>query len=135
MLMLADGGFDLPRDNQNRNEQECVENFFLPVVLDNFKNYDVHFVIKHIDKKYMEHRNAANEVRFGEINVIPLNSEKLVMFEIGYVRFLDSYQFLTDTLSDLVSMPLKSGRDKFVNTKTYLEDHHLVRKVFTHTYT
>jgi len=66
-----------------------VENFFLPVVFHNLKNNDVHFVIKHIEKKYMEHRNAANEVRYGEINVIPLNSEKFVMFEIGYVRFLD----------------------------------------------
>jgi len=58
--------------------------------------------------------------------VIPLNSQKYVMFEIGYVRFLDSYQYLTDSLSNLVSVLLKSGREKFVNTKTYLEDHDLV---------
>jgi len=65
----------------------------------------------------MEHRNAANEVRYCEINVIPLNSEKYVMFEIGYVRFLYSYQFLTDSLSNLVTVLLNSGREKFVNTK------------------
>ena len=49
-----------------------------------------------------------------------------MMFEIGYMRFLDSYQFLSTSLENLVSTLLKSGREKFVNTKKYLGDHDLV---------
>ena len=44
-------------------------------------------------------------------------------FEIGYIRFLDSYQFLSTSLDNLVSLLLKSGREKFVETTTYLKDH------------
>ena len=127
MQELADAGFDLPDDDdQNKNEQQYVDKFFLPVVFHNLKNYDAHFIIKHFDKKYAERRNATNKVTYDDINVIPLNSEKYMMFEIGYVRFLDSCQFLSAPLGDLVSVMLKSGREKFVNTKQYLEDHELV---------
>ena len=48
------------------------------------------------------------------------------MFEIGYVRFLDSYQFLSTSLENLVSLLLNSGRDKFTNTTKYLSNHDLV---------
>ena len=59
---LADGNFDLPGDDENTNEQHYVENFFLPVVFHNLKNYDAHFIIKHFDKKYVERRNGDNKV-------------------------------------------------------------------------
>ena len=49
-----------------------------------------------------------------------------MMFEIGYVRFLDLCQFLSASLADLVYVLLKSGREKFVNTKKYLGDYDLV---------
>ena len=74
----------------------------------------------------MERLNGDIKVTYDDINVIPLNSEKYVMFEIGYVRFLDSCQFLSASLDDLVSTLLKSGRENFVNTKKYLGDHDLV---------
>ena len=79
--------------------------------------------MKHFDKKYVERRTMTNKVMYDDINVITLNSEKFMMFEIGYVRFLDSCQFLSASLADLVSVLLKSGREKFVNTKRYLGDH------------
>jgi len=123
---LVDAGFDLPDCDQSGSEQDDADKFFLPVVFHNLTRYDGHFIIKHFDKKYVERRNAANKATYGDVNVIPLNSEKYVMFEIGYVRFLDSYQFLSASLDNLVSGLLKSGRENFVNTKKYLEDHDLV---------
>ena len=97
--------------------------FFLPVIFHNQKNYDSHFIVKHFEKRYVEHRNTSKKVSYDDVKVIPLNSEKYMMFEIGYIRFLDSYQFLSTSLENLVSLLLKSGRDKFANTTKYLSDH------------
>ena len=48
------------------------------------------------------------------------------MFQIGNLRFLDSYQFLSTSLEELVSLLLKSGKENFVETVKYLGDHDLV---------
>ena len=49
-----------------------------------------------------------------------------MMFEVGNLRFLDSFQFMSTSLENLVSLLLKSGREKFKNTTRYLGDHDLV---------
>ena len=100
-----------------------MDNFFLPVIFHNVKNYDAHFVMKHFEKIHVERRTKKNTVYYDDVKVIPLNSEKYMTFEIGYIRFLDSYQFLSTSLDNLVSLLLKSGREKFVETTTYLKDH------------
>ena len=123
---LGDIGGNLSNDVEGENEKEYLDNFFLPVIFHNLKNYDSHFIIKHFEKKYVEHRNTTNKVSYDDVKAIPLNSEKYMMFEIGYIRFLDSYQFLSTSLENLVSLLLTSGRDKFVNTTKYLSDHDLV---------
>jgi len=41
-------------------------------------------------------------------------------FEVGKLRFLDSFQFLSTSLDELVSLLLKSGKDKFKHTTKYL---------------
>jgi len=43
-----------------------------------------------------------------------------LQFEIGKLRFLDSYQFLSTSLDELVSLLLKSGKDNFTHTAKYL---------------
>jgi len=99
-----------------------MDNFFLPVIFHNVKNYDAHFVMKHFEKIHVEHRTKINTVYYDEVKVTPLNSEKCMTSEIGYIRFLDSYQFLSTSLYNLVSLLLKSGREKFVETTTYLKN-------------
>ena len=42
--------------------------------------------------------------KYGNINIIPLNKEKYLQFEIRELRFLDSYQFLSTSLEELVSL-------------------------------
>ena len=48
------------------------------------------------------------------------------MFQIGNLRFLDSYQFLSTSREELVSLLLKSGKENFTETIKYLGDHDLV---------
>jgi len=58
--------------------------------------------------------------------VTPLNGEKYLSFQVGNLRFIESFQFLSTSLENLVSLLLKSGRDKFVHTIKHLRDHNSV---------
>jgi len=48
------------------------------------------------------------------------------MFQVGKLRFLDYFQFMSTSLENLVSLLLKSGREYFVNTTKYLSNDDLV---------
>jgi len=99
--------------------EEAVEtyeqNFFLPVVFHNLKCHDAHFVIKHFERKHVERRNNDNKVFYDDIKVTPLNSEKYLQFQIGNLQFIDSFQFLSVSLGELVSLLLKSGKQNFAH--------------------
>jgi len=56
-----------------------------------------------------------------------LNGEKYLSFQVGNLRFMDSFQFLSTSLDNLVvSLLLKSGRDKFSHATKHLGDSDLV---------
>ena len=58
------------------------------------RGYDGHLIVK----GYERHASLDSDV-----NVIPSNTEKFVAFQIGMLRFLDSFQFLGASLDKLVS--------------------------------
>jgi len=95
-------------------------NIFLPIVFHNLKGYDAHFVIKHFQRKYTKRILKNDKITYDDVRIIPLNSEQYLQFQIGELRFLDSYQFLSTSLDQLVSLLLKSGKHNFVHTKTHL---------------
>jgi len=101
-------------------EEAYEENFFLPVVFHNLKCYDAHFVIKHFERKHVERRNNDNKVVYDDVKVTPLNSEKYLQFQIGNLQFIDSFQFLSASLDELVSLLLKSGKQNFAHTIKHL---------------
>jgi len=101
-------------------KENYEENLFLAILFHNLKNYDAHFVLKHFEKKYVERHGEDGSVSFDGVEVTPQNSEKYLQFQIGYLRFLDSFQFLSTSLEELVSLLLKSGKDNFVHTKAHL---------------
>ena len=49
-----------------------------------------------------------------------------MMFQVANLRFLDSFQFMSTSLENLVSLLLKSRREYFPNTIRYLADDDLV---------
>ena len=76
--------------------QECnlkykidKKRYKLPVIFHNLRGYDSHLIMQAIKKKY------------GKIRVIPNNYENYQSFTLGYLKFLDSHQFLPDCLSEL----------------------------------
>jgi len=81
------------------------------VVFHNLKSYDGHFVIKHFEKEYTERKKAdGKSPTYDDVVVTPLNSEKYVIFQIGNLRFLDSFQFMSTSLENLVSSSKKRAR-------------------------
>jgi len=63
---------------------------------------------------------------YGNIKVTPVKSEKFLSFQVGNLRFIDSFQFLSTKLENLVSLLLRSGRDKFAHMTKYIGDSDLV---------
>ena len=96
------------------------ENFFLPVIFHNGRNYDNHFVLKHFERKWVERRDKNDKISFDDVSVIPQNNEKYLQFQIGNVRFLDSFQFLSASLDELVSLLLRDGKSAFSHTRKHL---------------
>ena len=120
-----------------------MKNFFLPVIFHNLKSYDAHFVIKHFKKQYtaLSKKRADKDsshddeesvydedkdTAYGDIRVTPLNGEKYLSFQVGNLRFIDSFLFLSLSLDKLVSQLLKSGRNHFVHTIKHLGNNDLV---------
>ena len=101
------------------------KHYFLPVVFHNLKSYVAHFVKRQFENKYTQYQNKNGKISF-DINVIPLNGEKYMMLEVGKLRFLDSFKFLFTSLDELVSLLLKSGKDKFKHTTKYLGNDDIV---------
>jgi len=89
-------------------------------------------VIKHFKKQYtalsrdQDDDDDEQEEAYGDIRVTQLNGEKYLSFQVKNLRFIDSFQFLSTSLDNLVSLLLKSGRDKFIHITKHLGDSDLV---------
>jgi len=98
------------------------QDFFVRCVLHNLRSYDAHFIIKHFQRKFVKRRNPDNKLSFDDVQITPLNTEKYLQFQIGNIRYLDFYQFLSTSLDQLVQLLLKSGKENFVHTSKHLGD-------------
>ena len=124
------------RKRNDDGKTDYVENYFLPIIFHNLKGYDSHFIIKHFKKEYTEHLDDGGKTVHDDIKIIPLSGEKCLMFQVGNLRFLDSYQFMSAKLEELVSLLLKSGKHNFRHTTKYMGDSDIVfaKGVFPYSY-
>jgi len=71
-------------------------------------------------------------VTYDNVVVTPLNGEMYISFQVGNLRFLDSLQFLSTSLENLVDILKDKGSttddyvDKFVHTTKHFGDDRLV---------
>ena len=68
----------------------------------NLSKYDAHLILKAYEKD-------------SKINCIANTTEKLLTFQIGSFKFIDSISFLPTSLDDLVETLKKAGTDKFTH--------------------
>ena len=77
----------------------------IPVIFHNLRGYDSHFIMQEIGKIAKEHTftNKKGEKVEMNINCIPNNMEKYMAFMLGnHLVFLDSFQFMSSSLNNLV---------------------------------
>ena len=110
--------------NLQLKPQKCTDNkYFLPIIFHNLTNFDAHFVIKFFDKQYTSQRSNKNgKISYDDVKIIPLNAERFLQFQIGNLKFLDSFQFLSTSLENLVTLLSKSGKQNFPHTVKYMVD-------------
>jgi len=70
-----------PRDDDDDSE------FVLPCIFHNLKNYDSHFIIKNFEKKYLQYEHESRKISYRDVDVIAINTEKYMTFNIANVRF------------------------------------------------
>jgi len=82
--------------------QECNLNFkyptFIPVIFHNLKGFDSHIICESIGL-FKDH----------EIKCIPNNMEKYISFSLGNLRFIDSFQFMSQSLETLTENLAQEG--------------------------
>ena len=67
---------------------------FVPIILHNFSGYDCHLIFEELlTKAYNQNYNPT---------IIPKSLENYVSVQVGCLRFLDSYRFLSSSLDKLV---------------------------------
>ena len=78
----------------------------IPVIFHNLRGYDSHLIMQEIVEIVKKHtyKNNRGEDKQMEINAIPNNMEKYMVFMLGkHLVFLDSFQFMSSSLEKLVS--------------------------------
>lgn len=66
-------------------------NYYIPVIMHNLSGYDSHIILKELS-------NAV----ISKINIIPINSQKMLSFTLDNLKFVDSFLFLNRSLQTLV---------------------------------
>lgn len=75
---------------------------FIPVLFHNFRGFDSHLLLE-----------AVGKYKDKKITCIPNNMQKFISFSVGTMRFLDSYQFMTESLEKLVDNLASEGLAHF----------------------
>jgi hypothetical protein len=73
------------------------------VAAHNLRNYDAHHVIRNFGKRMAAKFDEDGQGSYRNVNVIAMNSEKFISFDINRLRFIDSYQFMSASLEKLVN--------------------------------
>ena len=96
---------------RKRVEKDIGKEFFIPIFFHNLRGYDSHLIIKALDK-----------YTASGIKIIASTTEKFMSFSLGGFKFVDSLQFLNESLDSLVKVLGKNGRDQFVHTRKAFPD-------------
>ena len=100
----------------------------IPVVFHNGSTYDHHFIIKQLAKEFKGNfeclgENTEKYIAFSVPIKKESNNGKLITYKL---KFIDSYRFIQDSLSNLVGnlskIDNKEPKDKFIDTMRSITD-------------
>ena len=104
------GKYRGPAHNTCNINVKLKDSNFIPFAFNNFSNYDCHMFFKRlVDLK-------KDKVKF---KIIPKTNEEYIEVKYGFIRFIDSYCFLSESLDKLVK---NSDEDDFKILKKEIPD-------------
>jgi hypothetical protein len=98
------------------------ENFFVPTVFHNLKNYDAHLIYRHFSKNIAAKCDKKGKTSYRNVQIIAVNLESYISFEIQH-HFIDSNQFLNANLDKLVS---NLPKDSLLHTRKHRGDNGVI---------
>jgi len=105
-------------------------NFFIPSFFHGLRNYDSHHLLRYFDNNYVAQFNlVTGEQEFVDVKIIAQNLERMIAVEMYYVRFLDSFQFLSASLETLVDNLAKScdtPYSLFTHTRNHFKNQKII---------
>ena len=101
-------------ENELARENDKDVYFHIPVIMHNLKGYDAHFIIKNFNKKFVQQANGT----YDDVCITAVNMEQLISFDVNYLRFIDSVQFLKASLDTLVTNLTKACNNYELFTHT-----------------
>jgi hypothetical protein len=93
------------------------------MVFHSLKNYGAYHIFKLFSKNIAAKYDKKGKASYRIMKIIALNLERYTSFEILYLRFIDSYQFLNANLEKLVS---NLPKDSYRHTRKHLGDDELL---------
>jgi len=97
-------------------------NRFLPIIFHNLRGYDGHIIVK----KAYDIANKIAENKVVNFKAIPNSYEKFMTFSIDSLKFIDSFQFMSTSLENLVNNLFdESDKYKNFNCLKSIFPHHL----------
>jgi len=111
-----------PKKCKVKDADQDANSYAFAIVFHNLQRYDSHFVIKHFKKQYNEKVTKGQKVSFDDVKIIPFNGERFLQSQIGNLKSLDSFQFLSTSLENVVPLLLKRGKENFSHTTKYVGD-------------
>jgi hypothetical protein len=124
--------FNRQKKDDTSDDEEEMEGyrFFIPVIFHNLKNYDAHHIMRFFDSRVIEkYHQSTGENSRDNVPIIALNLERFVSFEFLYMRFIDSLQFLSSSLEQLVcslAASCETPFSKFTHTRQHMGDNKLL---------
>src|SRR6266516_3078894 len=92
-------------------QKSVGKEFFVPIFFHNLKGYEAYLIIKSLDR-----------FNTNGIKIIASTTEKCMSFSLGGFRFVDSLQFLNESLCSLVNVLAKNKDEKFIHTRNSFPD-------------
>jgi len=114
-------------------EDQSKFKFFIPVIFHNLSGYDSHHIFRYFNPRVAARYSKNGDTKYPpNVEIIALNLERFISFDIFYLRFIDSVKFLSASLDSLVENLVSSCDqpfDKFVHTREHLKPNPEVEKL------
>jgi hypothetical protein len=137
-----------PKYNRYPQESENFEfQIHIPVCYHGLSNYDAHHIFRYFnrrvitlfDNKVHDDNVEDDKIKSMNVQIIALNLERFVSFELLNLRFIDTVKFLNSSLETLVvnlSASCCTPHDLFIHTRRNMGDNKLLfaKGVFPYEY-